>query len=146
MAKLKQNLARDTLQKLQAKDRTGLVALRLQYSEDSKLLTGYINKLVNVNRIHPRILPTQASGRSSTVDPPITNWPRVCISPLCVKTEHEWTDTCWSVRDILTCDHDEVLVTWDHDNIEGKIHDIIVNDQQAIKAHSEMYDLHTITC
>ena len=142
----KQDLRRDTLRKLQSKDKTGLIDLRLQYSEAQKLLTGYINKLVNVNRIYPRHLPTQASFRWSTLEPPITNWPRACINSDCIQSEHEWTDQCWSVRDILLCDKDEVLITWDHDNIEGKIHDLIINDQEALDAHIKGYDLHTITC
>jgi hypothetical protein len=95
------------------------------------------------------------------LNPPITNWPRECINPECqerIETgisfdisehghiEHEWTDTCWSVRDILLPDSNEILITWDHDNIEGKIHDLVINDEAAIKAHSEGFDLHTITC
>jgi hypothetical protein len=63
-----------------------------------------------------------------------------------VSSEHEWTDKCWSLRDILSVDDDEILVSWDHDNIEGKIHDIIINDATAIQAHERMEDLHTITC
>jgi hypothetical protein len=149
--KAAQNLTRDTLRKLQSSKHISSVAkqlaqLRLQYSEDAKLLTGYINKLVNINRIYPRHLPTQASFRWSTFDPPITNWPRACINTNCIRGEHEWTDVCWSVRDILLADSDEVLITWDHDNIEGRIHDIIVDDREAIEAHKQGFDLHTITC
>ncbi len=148
---IKQNLQRDTLRKyvnsrsasVLAKE---LIPLRIEYSEKSKLLTGYLNKLINVNRIYPRHLPTQASFRWSTIDPPITNWPRACINATCPQYEHEWTDMCWSVRDILLPDSNEILITWDHDNIEGKIHDLIVDDREAIEAHQAMYDLHTITC
>jgi len=140
------NLQRDTLRKLQKTNNNKLIPLKIEYSEKSKLLTGYINKLVNVNRIYPRHLPTQASFRWSTVDPPITNWPRQCVCATCPQEEHEWGEECWSVRDILTCDSDEVLISWDHDNIEGKIHDLIVNDTVALKAHTEGLDLHTITC
>lgn len=151
MPTTKPNLQRDTLRKIANSKSTSTVAkelalLRLDYSLYSKLLSGYINKLVNVNRIYPRHLPTQASFRWSTFDPPITNWPRQCINQSCPDSEHEWTDQCWSVRDILKCDSDELLITWDHDNIEGKIHDLIVNDQEAILAHQQGYDLHTITC
>lgn len=123
-----------------------LAQLKIAYSEDSKLLTGYVNQLVHVNRVFPRHSPTQTSGRWSTYDPPMTNWPRQCINPQCPQYEHEWTDQCWSIRDILLADEDEVLITWDHDNIEGRIHDLIVNDTVALKAHQEGYDLHTITC
>jgi hypothetical protein len=132
---------------MQSSNKSALIPLRLEYSEHSKLLTGYINKLVNVNRVYPRHLPTQASFRWSTLDPPLTNWPRACINPACPHTEHEWNyNQCWSVRDILLPDNDEIMVSWDHDNIEGKIHDIIVNDRQAMAAHAEGQDLHTITC
>lgn len=162
------NLKRDTLQKIRSSTKYSskqkeLAALRVAYSEDHKLLTDYVNKMIHVNRIHPRLLPTQASGRTSTIDPPLTNWPRQCINPICQSSrkdnnladfaidnlgyiEHEWTDECWSIRDIITCDEDEILVSWDHDNIEGKIHDLIVDDKEAITAHEQMFDLHTITC
>lgn len=150
-AAVKNNLQRDTLRKIANNPKftdkqRELAELRVRYSEDSKLLTGYVNTLTGVSRIYPSHLPTQASGRWSTLNPPITNWPRECINPLCTQDEHEWTEQCWSVRDILLADSDEVLITWDHDNIEGKIHDIVINDVEAIKAHSEGFDLHTITC
>jgi len=94
MLKDKQNLRRDTLHRYQSTKAASAIAkelipLRLEYSLYSKLLSGYINKLVNVNRIYPRHLPTQASFRWSTVDPPITNWPRQCINTTCPATEHE---------------------------------------------------------
>jgi hypothetical protein len=159
------NLQRETLRKLQHDPKLParakqLAMLKVAFSEDSKLLTSYVNNLVGVQRIYPRHLPTQASGRWSTLDPPVTNWPRQCIEPACQKRlqieiygldhmgyiEHEWSDTCWSIRDILVPDDDEFLVSHDHDNIEGRIHDIIVDNRTAIKAHREGYDLHTITC
>lgn len=160
------NLQRDTLKKLQhdsaaSEKQKELALLKIAYGEDNDILTKYINKLIHVNRIFPRILPTQASGRHSTFDPPITNWPRACISQrcqsrlrnlfyqdriICPYIEHEWESECWSLRDILLPDDDEILITWDHDNIEGKIHDLILNDENAIQAHIEGYDLHTITC
>ena len=152
------NLQRETLRKMSNDSKLSdikrrLAALKVAYSEDSKLLTACVNKLVNVERLYLKHLPTQTSGRWSTW---VTNWPRVCINPKCqqhletVETrgyiEHEWTDKCWSIRDILKADDDEVLITWDHDNIEGRIHDLIVDDKHAIQAHAEGYDLHTLTC
>jgi len=147
-AAVEESLARDTLRKIIANPKSTskqieLAQLRLAYSEDSKLLTGTVNKLVGVKRLYLHHLPTQTSGRWSTW---ITNWPRACVNQECPRSEHEWTDECWSIRDILLPDNDEILITWDHDNIEGKIHDLIVNDEQAITAHSEGFDLHTITC
>jgi len=142
------NLQRDTLRKIVASSTATeavkeLAAIRIAYSEDAKLLTATINKLIGIDRLYLHHLPTQTSGRWSTW---ITNWPRSCINTTCPHDEHEWTDVCWSVRDILRPDSDEVLITWDHDNIEGKIHDLIVNDEAAIAAHTEGFDLHTITC
>ena len=150
-AVVQNNLQRDTLRKIinsphASEKQRELAELRLAYSEDNKLLTGYVSKLVGTSRVYPQHLPTQTSGRWSTLNPPITNWPRECINPSCIAAEHEWTDTCWSVRDILLPDSDEILITWDHDNIEGKIHDLVINDEAAIKAHAEGFDLHTITC
>lgn len=163
------DLQRDSLRRLQSSKGASalakqLAALRVAYSEDHKLLTGYVNKLVHVNRIFPRHLEgAQASGRWSTIDPPRTNWPRACIEPTCQERlrstvyqgdslmqlgyiEHSWTDQCWSLRDICKADPGYVTVKWDHDNIEGRIHDLIVDDQLALQAHRDGLDLHTITC
>jgi hypothetical protein len=159
------NLQRDTLRKLSTRKTASevkrqLALLKIAYGEDAHLLNSYIEKLVHVKRIFPRFLPTQASGRTSTVEPPITNWPRACIEPACQQRlrdtiygtshlgyiEHEWSEQCWSIRDILLPDHDEILITWDHDNIEGKIDALVTNDQEAITAHEQGFDLHTITC
>lgn len=142
----KRNLQRSTLQALTKTNSNRLIPLRIEYSEKSKLLSGYINSLIGVDRVYPHHLPTQRSFRWSTVDPPLTNWPRACINPTCSDDEHEWQDDCWSVRDILLPDDDEVMVSWDHDNIEGRIHDLIVNDTVGLEAHRQGYDLHTITC
>lgn len=143
-----QTLQRSTLQKLTNLPgiQGQLASLRLDYSFYSKLLTSYINKLTNINRVYPTHLPTQASFRWSTFNPSLTNWPRQCINQHCIQSEHEWTDECWSLRDILSADDDEVMISWDHDNIEGKIHDIVVNDTESILAHANNQDLHTIRC
>lgn len=140
------NLQRDTLRKLAQKNSNPLINLRLEYSELSKLLTGYINPLSNKHRIFPTHLPTQKNFRWSTLNPPITNWPRSCINLTCPHTEHEWREECWSIRDILSCDDDEVLVTWDHDNIEGRIGAVRLDNQKDLEAFRAGYDLHTLTC
>lgn len=145
------DLQRDTLKALQHKyDPTSLefkvIALRLEYSEKSKLLTGYVNNLVEMERIHPRHLPTQSSFRWSTIGPPLTNFPRECINPSCLDGEHEWEEPCWSLRDIVLPDHNEVLVTWDHDDAEGRVYALCLNDKEDLVAYQEGFDLHTITC
>lgn len=141
------NLQRGTLIKLREKSaHKHLIDLRLEYGEKSDLLTDYVNKLVNVERIYPNHLPTQSSFRWSTTKPPLTNFPRRCINPHCSQDEHEWDEQCWSLRDIVLADDDEVLVTWDHDNIEGRIHDLYLDDVENLKAHALGFDLHTLTC
>jgi len=145
------SLDRGALRKLIASKRAtamqrSLAALRLTYSEDHTLLVNSIHQLHGLERIYPKHYPGQASGRTSTIDPPITNWPRACVNQHCPRGEHEWTKECWSIRDIQLPDEGEILLTFDHDNIEGKIHDLIVGDTVALEAHEQGYDLHTITC
>lgn len=141
-----QNLQRQTLRDLQKVDPNPIIPLRIEYSEVNKLLTGYVNRLATLDRIYPTHLPTQSNFRWSTIDPPLTNFPRECINPRCVATEHEWTDNCWSLRDIVTADDDEVMVSWDHDNIEGRLGAILLDDQDDLRAFENNEDLHTITC
>lgn len=172
-----QNLQRTTLRKLAKRNNNPLIPLRIEYSELSHLLNNFITPLLGVERVYPTHLPTQANGRWSTLNPPITNFPRKCINPQCqsnVKAkgaelklriserlqkdsdkyalevqgyrEHSWTDQCWSVRDILLPDEDEIMVSWDHDNIEGKIRAILLDDKDDLKAFDNGYDLHTINC
>lgn len=137
-----------------------LAQLRIAYSEDHRLLVNNIKTLVDKDRIYPHHYPGQASGRTSTIDPPITNWPRNCVSEVCRARlhrladygdrldyiDHAWTDECWSIRDIQVPDAGEVLLAHDHDNIEGRIHDLILEDEEALTAHEQGLDLHTITC
>lgn len=145
------NLQKETLRRVQGNTRFSskqrrLAELKADYSELHRLLTGNVNGLVNLHRIYPTYYPAQASGRWSVQNPAITNWPRACINQQCPHGEHEWTDVCWSVRDILLADEDEVLSVHDHDNIEGRIHDLILDHKDNIRAHADGYDLHTITC
>jgi uracil-DNA glycosylase len=144
------NLQQDTLRKLQLKHDPSsleykLISYRLEYSEKAKLLSNYVNKLVDLDRIYPTHLPTQSSFRWSTIGPPLTNFPRECIALECPEYEHEWGEQCWSVRDIVLPDDDEVLVTWDHDDAEGRIYALRLDDQEDLEAYRQGYDLHTIT-
>jgi hypothetical protein len=158
-------LERSSLRKLAASKgatvlQKELAQLRIAYSEDHRLLVNNIKPLIRKERIYPHHYPGQASGRTSTIDPPITNWPRNCVSEVCRERlhrlpdyadrldyiDHAWTTECWSIRDIQVPDAGEVLLSHDHDNIEGRIHDLILADEEALKAHAEGLDLHTITC
>lgn len=140
------DLQRATLEQLMLYDKNPLIPLRLEYSLKSKLLTGYLNKLRGVKRIYPTHLPTQSNFRWSTIKPPLTNWPRECVNPVCKNEEHEWSDICWSMRDLISCDDDEYEIDFDHDNIEGRLGAIVLNDTDDLLAFAKNYDLHTITC
>lgn len=130
---------------MQSKNPQRLVELRIAYSEKSKLLSS-VNKLIGVERIYPTHLPTQSSFRWSTMNPALTNFPRECINPDCPDYEHEWEGACWSLRDIVMTDTGMTLVTWDYDNVEGRLHDLYLNDTENLTAHALGHDLHTITC
>jgi hypothetical protein len=155
------DLKRGTLTKYASPDagKVELAQLRMAYTEDADLLSKYINKLVYVNRVYPKHNPIQASFRWSTTDPPITNWPRACINQSCQVRlreqfeqlaqygylQHAWTDQCWSLRDIFVADDDEYMLSHDHDDIEGRIYAIILNDKEAMRAYQDGLDRHTIT-
>lgn len=155
------NLRKDTLAKYTSTDpvKNELVQLRMAYAEDAKLLSNYVNKLVYVNRVYPKHNPIQASFRWSTTDPPITNWPRACINQTCQARlraqfadlvqygylQHSWTEDCWSLRDIFLPDDDEYMLSHDHDDIEGRIYAVVLNDTEAMRAYEDGLDRHTIT-
>ena len=122
-----------------------LASLRLEYSELSHTLNQYMKKMRDVERIYPRSLPTQASGRWSTIDPPLTNFPKHCISPECPQGWHEKRDTCWSLRDCLRPDEGTWWLDADLDAIEARIFALKVRDTGMIHAVRDGLDIHTAT-
>src|SRR5215510_5143520 len=102
MPSVNKNTLNALLQKKDVDEVTKRIAqLRLNYSEATTLITHFLNKVIGLERIYPRILPTQLSGRWSTVDPPLTNFPKACINPDCPKERHRKTHQCWSMRDLI---------------------------------------------
>lgn len=99
-------------------------------------------------RVHPLMLPTQASGRWSTTGPPLVNFPPDCINPACPKagTEHACdTDLCWSARDIVGPDEGWWFLHYDLDAIEAKWAAADAGDQDDLDAFANGWDIHTIT-
>lgn len=136
----------DRLRALQQKGATHpLITCRLDFSEPAQLLKSFIQPLIGKERIHPRMLPTQASGRWSTTEPPRVNFPPDCINPDCPAGEHEYTDQCWSARDCVGPDPDTYWVTYDYDAIEAKLSAAYANDLAELEAFAQGYDLHTLT-
>lgn len=126
---------------------TNLANLRLQYSESSTLLNHFVSKVLAKERIYPRILPTQASGRWSTVDPPLTNFPKKCINPLCPKERHRKTKECWSMRDIIGPDLNTFWIEFDLDAVEARIYALLLGWKERLEEFEKNYDIHTpVTC
>lgn len=110
----------------------------------------YIRMLQGVPRVHPNMLPTQASGRWSTTRPPLVNFPPDCVNPQCPQagTEHAYaTDACWSARDIVAPDPGWYWLHYDLDAIEAKWAAADAGDQDDLQAFNLGHDIHTIrTC
>ena len=121
--------------------------LRLRYQELNQPLTNYIRPMLHAtdDRIYPKMLPTQASGRWSTFDPPLTNFSKKCINPDCPQGWHEKRSECWSVRDCVMPDVGWFWLDPDLDAIEARIYALKVHDDEAIKAFNEGLDIHTPT-
>lgn len=126
-----------------------LLDARLRYMEVEGTAR-YVRMMQGQERVFPNFLPTQASGRWSTTNPPMTNFPPDCISPLCERagTEHAYaTDNCWSARDIVAPDPGWWWLHYDLDAIESKWAAADAGDRDDLEAFAKGYDIHTIrTC
>lgn len=136
---------------LTALQRTGVDSVvlnaRLEYSETNLMLTHYIPKL-RLARVHPRMLPTQSSGRWSTTNPPLVNFPADCLNPNCPRhgVFHIASGPpCWSLRDCIVPNVGEKWICWDWDAVEAKLVAIFCQDEDDLQAFEEGWDIHTIT-
>lgn len=99
--------------------------LRLEFNE-AAVIQGYVKAVLGEERVYPRFLPTQASGRWSVSDPPLTNW-----TP--------------DIRNIIVPDPGFVWIAFDLDQIEAKIVAAFSHDRDDLDAFDKGHDLHTIT-
>ena len=93
---------------------------RLQYTEIEGTAR-YVRMMRGQERVFPLMLPTQASGRWSTTNPPLINFPPDCVNPECPQagTEHGAdSPTCWSARDVVGPDPGWFWLHWDADEID----------------------------
>lgn len=99
-----------------------------------------------VNRVHPHYLPTQASGRWSTTEPPIPNFPKACLRVDCPhpKPHAPVDENCWEADRVFLIDPGEYTLTWDKDAIEARVNAVLTEDVDMIKAFVDGLDLHTI--
>jgi len=145
------SISREALTKLLPKLQKGskqerIALLRLGFSKDSHTLNHFLSKLQGVDRIYPRMLPTQASGRWSTVDPPLGNFEKRCINPDCPEIQHSKTEQCWSVRDCVGPDDDEVMFDGDYDAVEARLFAVLLGWKDRVEEFNKGWDIHTPTC
>ena len=124
-----------------------LAELRLAYSEIGTLSNTFLSALEGVERVTPTILPTQASGRWSYLDPPLSGFPKKCVNPDCPEYHHEKTKDCWGVRDCFIPDEGTFWIEHDLDAVEHRIYALILQWENRIKALLSGVDIHTpVTC
>src|SRR3990167_6326419 len=81
----------DLLEALKQKGtESNLLDARLAFM-DVEGVRRYLEGMAEVDRVYPDFLPTQKSGRWSTTDPPLVNFPSVCINQGCPKPHRERT-------------------------------------------------------
>ena len=123
-----------------------LLDCRLEYAEASTLLNNFIAPLTKQYKVFPQFLPTQASGRWSTTNPPITNFPKECCNPQHEPLgKHRPQKGCYTPRDVVVPDPGTYWIHFDWDAIEAKLVAAFSHDKADLEAFSKGYDIHTIT-
>jgi len=146
------SVSRDSLNKLLTNPnltplQRELILLRLEYSNISKIRTDYLASLEAKERIYPTILPTQSSGRWSYLNPALSNFPKKCINPECLKGEHEKTQDCFSLIDCVIPEENSFWICHDLDAVEHRIYSLILNWKERLQDLHEGKDIHTpVTC
>jgi hypothetical protein len=124
-----------------------LAELRLEYSDIGVITSTYLAALKGAERIYPVILPIQASGRWSYLNPNLSGFPKKCINPECPKYHHEKTGQCWGVRDCIYPDTDTFWIEHDLDAVEHRIYALILDWKARLEALRSGIDIHTpVTC
>jgi DNA polymerase I-like protein with 3'-5' exonuclease and polymerase domains len=146
--KAKQSISRDALLSMLQKDKVQgkekeLIQLRLQYSHIHTLRDTFIESLTHTQRIYPVILPTQASGRWSYINPPLSGFSKVCINPQCPQGLHEKTTLCWSIQDCLRPDKGTFWIDHDLDAVEHRIYALLLGWDARIQELKRGIDIHT---
>lgn len=103
-----------------------LLEARAFFIESRQRRSAYIVPLLGKSRIYPTFLPfAQATGRWSTIDPPLAQLPS-------------------DLRTLIRPDDDESWIEFDWNNIEAFIMAYESNDPILLEALTKGYDLHTI--
>lgn len=116
----------DTLVALQRQGCDSVVLeCRLAYSACVQTL-GQVRGVMGKERVHPHYLPTQASGRWSTTDPPIPNWEE-------------------RIQNIIIPDEGYSFYKYDYSAIEARLESCYSHDPKGLAAFRQDWDIHTLT-
>jgi hypothetical protein len=132
------SIASDTLQALVKRGaESDVLRARQQYAEADGFHK-YVKPLVaaGVERVHPDMMPTQASGRWSTKNPPLVNWPDDA------KAEQYKLP---KLRRLVVPDEGTWWLSFDWSAMHARIMAAACNDLDDLRAFRDGLDLHTIT-
>lgn len=135
MRAARNSIARNVLETLRQKGvQSDVIDARIQWS----VLEGierYLRGIQGETRVYPTVLPTQASGRWSFKDPPLTNFSE--------------GDQRLGLPDTLLAfcpDPNEVWVGWDYEGVESRLFVALAEDIEDIEAFARGWDMHTLLC
>lgn len=128
-----------------------LLDFRLEYMEYEGIAR-YLRGMVGRGRVHPRMLPTQASGRWSTQDPPLVNFPAHAKDDCdrCQRVrrgEIEAPKDGWcprAVREVILPDPGYYFIHFDLNAIEGRFGAADARDEEELDAYRKNEDVHTV--
>lgn len=120
----------------------------------------YARQMLGQKRVHPQMLPTQASGRWSTTDPPLVNFPAHdeanCMRCKGVATGYiephylreidgdaEWCPR--DVRNTVIPDDGWYWIHFDLDGVEARLNAAVSGDKADLEAFKNKWDIHTMT-
>lgn len=135
-----------TLLKLKHEGReSDLIDYRLRH-EALQSTIKYLVPLMGKERVHPRYLPTQKSGRWSITGPPLPTFSDKCINPECTREdEHMAGGACWSLRDVVVPDEGWYFLHFDWSAIEAKLAAAYSGDDEDLELFARDADIHTVT-
>lgn len=128
------SIDKDTLEALRLKGhRSEVLEARLSMASIQTILQNYIEPMVGLDRVHPRMLPTQASGRWSTTDPALVN----------LTADKKYGPH--GIRDVVVPDPGTWWLHFDWDAVEARITAAYCGDVEDIEAFNRGYEIHTLT-
>lgn len=122
----KHSIQADVLEALKLKGvESTLLDCRLSFM-DLEGTRRYVAAMEGQERVFPTMLPTQASGRWSTKEPPLVNFPK-------------------AIRDVVVPDPDEWVLSFDWDSAEARLFMGYAGDEEDLAAIARGEDIHAQT-